>query len=146
MCLVLNMSGFLIFQVSQYARVLHFQGYTGFTYFHKYDRVLYMPQDAIMEGFWIFQDSDDTRFLHEQELHNILNMAESCLNKVFWLCQGSEYAWSKFYRVLNMPLVLNMPGLTVWQGCEYARDTQGAENAWISLNMLNIVSVLVNMP
>ena len=41
----------------------------------------------------------------------------------------SEYAWSKFRRVLNVPLVLNMPGLGIWQGCEYARITQGSEYA-----------------
>ena len=35
----------------KYVRVLNFQGYTGFNYFHKYDRVLNMGQDAIMEGF-----------------------------------------------------------------------------------------------
>ena len=28
-----------------------------------------------------------------------------------------------------------MPGLRTWQGCEYASVTQGAEYAWISLNM-----------
>ena len=28
-----------------------------------------------------------------------------------------------------------MPGIRIWQGCEYARVTQGAEYAWISLNM-----------
>ena len=28
---------------------------------------------------------------------------------------------------LNMPTVLNMPGLEIWKGCEYARETQGSE-------------------
>ena len=51
MCRLLNMSGFLIFQDCQYAKVLNFQGYIGFTYFRKYDSVLNMRQDAIMEGF-----------------------------------------------------------------------------------------------
>ena len=32
-----------------------------------------------------------------------------------------------------MPPVLNMPGLDIWQGGEYARVTQGAEYALISL-------------
>ena len=40
---------------------------------------------------------------------------------------GSEYAWSTFHRVLIKPPVLHMLGLRIWQGCEYARVTQGAE-------------------
>ena len=39
----------------------------------------------------------------------------------------SEYAWSKFHRVLNMPLVLNVPGLEMWGGCEYAKVTDDPE-------------------
>ena len=39
------------------------------------------------------------------------------------------YAWSTFHRVLSKPPVLNMPELRIWQGCEYARVTQGAEYA-----------------
>ena len=54
------------------------------------------------------------------------------LNNALW--QGSEYDWSTFHKVLNRPPVLNMPGLRIWQGCEYARVTQVAEYAWISLN------------
>ena len=38
-----------------------------------------------------------------------------------------------FHRVLNMPPVL-MPGLRIWQGCEYAMVTQGAEYSRICLN------------
>ena len=37
----------------KYVRVLNFQGYTGFTYFRKYGRVLNMHWDAIMERFCI---------------------------------------------------------------------------------------------
>ena len=34
-----------------------------------------------------------------------------CLNKLFWLCQGSEYAWSSymFDRLLKIPWDLNVP-------------------------------------
>ena len=34
-----------------------------------------------------------------------------CLNKLFWLCQGSEYAWSSYMldRLLKIPWVLNKP-------------------------------------
>ena len=35
-----------------------------------------MRRDAIMEGFWIFQDSEYPGFLRMQVLHNVLNMAE----------------------------------------------------------------------
>ena len=39
---------------------------------YKYDRVLNMRQDAIMEGFWISQDSGYGRFLRMQALHTVL--------------------------------------------------------------------------
>ena len=35
-----------------------------------------MRVDAIMEGFWIFQDSEYARFLLMQALHKTLNMHE----------------------------------------------------------------------
>ena len=34
-------------------------------------------------------------------------------------------------RVLNMPLVLNMPGFWIYQSSEYAKVTKGLEFAWI---------------
>ena len=67
MCQVLDLSEFLIF-----------------VNFRKYDRVLNMRRDAIIEEFWIFQDYEYTRLL---------------------------------------------PGLRIWQGCEYAIVTQGDEYA-----------------
>ena len=41
------------------------------------------------------------------------------LNKLFWTCQGSEYAWSSHIinRLLQMPRVLNNPGFWTWHGC-----------------------------
>ena len=66
MCRVLNMSEFWIFVI-----------------FRKYDRILNMCQDAIMEGFWVFQDSEGSEY--------------------FRIPQGSEYAWIMPYgRVRNM--------------------------------------------
>ena len=56
---VLNMSGFPIFVIAR-----------------KYGRILNICQDIIMEGFWIFQDSEYVRFLHMQALHKVLNMPE----------------------------------------------------------------------
>ena len=40
------------------------------------------------------------------------------LNKLFWLFQGSEYAWSwdMFDRLLKMTQVLNKPGFWIWHG------------------------------
>ena len=49
----------------QYASVLYFHGYTGFTYFLKYDRVLKMRRNTIMEAW-----------LQMQTLHKVLNMPE----------------------------------------------------------------------
>ena len=40
----------------------------------KYDRVLNVCRDIIMEGFGIFQDSEYVRFLHMQALYMVLNM------------------------------------------------------------------------
>ena len=39
---------------------------------------------------------------------------------------GFEYDWPTFHMALQKPPVLNMSGLKIWQGCEYARVTQGA--------------------
>ena len=61
------------------------------------------------------------------------------------VAEGSEHAWiwlnkalincSDYGRAFNMPPVLIIAGLGIWQGLEYARVTQGAEYGWISLNM-----------
>ena len=42
---------------------------------------------------------------------NMPKYSWKCLNKLFWLCQGSEYAWSSYMldRLLKMPWVLNKP-------------------------------------
>ena len=42
----------------------------------KYDKVLNICRNIIMEGFWIFQDSEKVRFLPMQELHKVLNMTK----------------------------------------------------------------------
>ena len=68
------------------------------------------------------------RFLERQALHKVLNnYVRIWLDNALW--QGSENAWSTFHRVLKKPPVLNMLGLRIWQGCEYARVTQVAEYA-----------------
>ena len=45
-------------------------------FFRKYDTVLNMRQDAIMEGFWIFQGSEYAKFLRMQAFPKVLNMPE----------------------------------------------------------------------
>ena len=76
-----------------------------------------------------------------------LNMPKypwKCLNKLFWICQGSEYTWSSDMpdRLLKMPRVLNRPGLWIWHGficMDYAEFR-------IRLNMAPYVSIMPNMP
>ena len=70
-----------------------------------------MRRNAIMKGFWIFQVSEHSRFLHKQAFRKVLNML--------------AYGW-----IMSYGRVLNMPGLRIWQGCEYARVTQDAKYAW----------------
>ena len=61
-----------------YVRVPDFHGYTRFVYFHKYDRVLNMHWDEIMEG---------------AEYSRIPNMPGFCSCESYrWLCEGSQYA------------------------------------------------------
>ena len=57
-------------------RVLNISEFQIFVNFRKYDRVLNMRQDPIMEEFCIFQNSKYVRFLHMQALHKLLNMPE----------------------------------------------------------------------
>ena len=53
-------------------------------------------------------------------------MAGCCLDKLFCLWQGSEYALPVFHMVLKF-LPMPMPEVGIWQGCEYARVTKGTE-------------------
>ena len=116
----------------------------------KYVRVLNTPRLSILQGSEYASGRNNGRVLNItgcriwqiSEYVSITKCSEYAwmmpakLFWPFWLWQSSEYAWSKFHRVLNMPSVLNMPGeLRIWQGCEYARVTKGVEYAWISLNI-----------
>ena len=53
-----------------------------------------MRQDAILEGFWIFQNSKYARFPNMQALHKVLNMPESG-----WIMPYGKVltAWSTFH-------------------------------------------------
>ena len=39
-----------------------------------------------------------------------------------------------------------MPGLRIWQRCDYARVTQGVEYALIMLNMIEYASIYLKKP
>ena len=55
---------------------------------------------------------------HTSILLNIPKYPWKCWNKLFWLCQDSEYTWSfcMFDRLLKIPRVLNVPGFWIWHG------------------------------
>ena len=71
---------------------------------------------------------------------NILKYPWKCLNKLFWLYQGSEYAWSSyiFDRLLKMSRVLNVPGFWMWQSC----ICRGYTELWKCLNMGQYASMM----
>ena len=122
MCQVSNMSEFWRFQKLSIGEGYKF---SGFTYFRKYDRLLNMNRNAIIEGFKRFQDSEYARFLGYARV-----------------TQGSEYAWiwlnNAWLNCADYSKVLHMvsQGFEYASGSKYARVTQGSEYAWISLIML----------
>ena len=69
---------------------------------------------------------------------NIPKYSWKCLNKMFWLCQSSGYAWSSytFNRLLKMYQVLNKLRFRIWLKYEYvyARVTQSSKYAWLWLH------------
>ena len=100
------------FYICQGSRVLIFQCYTGFIYFCKYGRVLNIRQMQLWKGSKYFRIPNMPGFYMCKlytRFRTFLNMDEKCMNKLFWLWQSSEYVTSKFYGVLNMPRILNMP-------------------------------------
>ena len=70
---------------------------------------------------------------------NIPKYPWKCLNKLLWLCQRPEYAWSSdmFYRLLNMPRVLNVPRFSIWHDC----ICKGYTEFLICLNMAQCASI-----
>ena len=71
-----------------------------------------------MKGFWICE-----------------NMAEQCPMTGFWIWRSTT-----FHRVLYKPPILNMEELKIWQ-VRNAGVTQGAEYAWITLNMTEYAKI-----
>ena len=88
-----------------------------------------------------------------------LNMTKKWLDKLFWLYQGSEYAWSKIHRVLNISPVFNdrvsnMPSLWIREGYtgrwiylnkpEYALKIP--QDAWICPNKSGFAWIYLIIP
>ena len=80
-----------------------------------------MRRDAIVEGFWIFQDSECARCLCMQALHKVLNILEygwimpygRVLNMFGNASQGFA-SGSKFARTQNMVRLWICDGCTGW--------------------------------
>ena len=113
--------------------------------FYMFDRLLMMLWVLNLRGFWIWDGfiwKGCTKFwiclnmaqyasiMSEYALMSLImpengwilldvtKYAWKCLNKLFWLCQGSQYTLSSqiFDRALYMPQALNMPGF--WIFCD----------------------------
>ena len=85
---------------------------------------------------------------------NIPKYSWKCLNKLFWLCQRSEYeyVWSSdmFNMFLKMPRVLNKPRFWIWYDFIF-RVTQCSEYFWLCLSpyaslMPKYASICLNVP
>ena len=86
-CKKLNLKSLRVLNM---CRVLNISKFRIFVILRQYDTVRKMLRDAIMEGFWIFQDFKYAKFLRMEALHEVLNMP--------------GYDWIMHYdRVLNMP-------------------------------------------
>ena len=100
---------------------------------------------------------------------NIPKYPWKCLNKLFWLSQNCEYAWSSymFDRVLKMAQVLNVPGFRIWMAQLYKQGLHRVPNmvqyasiipeyasiwlhvpryVWTCLNKLFWLTRFLNMP
>ena len=111
--------------------------------FYMFDRLLMMLWVLNLPGFWIWDGfiwKGYTKFwiclnmaqyasiMSEYALMSLImpengwilldvtKYAWKCLNKLFWLCQGSQYTLSSqiFDRALYMPQALNMPGFWIF--------------------------------
>ena len=73
----------------------------------------------------------------------LLNMPKypwKCLNKLFWLCQDSEYTWSSymFDRLFKISQIINVPEFWVWHGC----ICKGYTKFWRCLKMVQYASIM----
>ena len=82
--------------------------------------------------------------MHQSICLNISRYPWKCFNKLFWLYQGSKYAWSSymFDRLFKMTWVVNVSWFWIWHGCR----CKGYTEFWICLNMTQYASICLNMP
>ena len=68
---------------------------------------------------------------------DIPNYSWKCLNKLFWLCQGSAFVWSSnmFNRLSRMPQVLNFP----LNMAQYVSIMPEYDHDWILLSVTEYV-------
>ena len=65
------------------------------------------------------------RFLYMQAFHKVLNIPES--GQIMPHSRVLNKHSQRFTGLLKKPPIVNMARLRIWQGCEYARVTKGAE-------------------
>ena len=87
----------------------------------EYDTIAYARVKQSSEFVWIWLNMPQeclNMYEHGWILLNVPDYACKCLNKLFWLWQGSQYTSlsSIFDNFLNMPQALNMQGF--WICCE----------------------------
>ena len=78
---------------------------------------------------------------------NITKYPWKCFNKLFWICQGSEYAWSSFMfdRLLKMPRILNKQGFWIWKRC-ICKGYAIFQYAWTWLNIAECPRICPKFP
>ena len=78
---------------------------------------------------------------------NITKYPWKCFNKLFWICQGSEYAWSSFMfdRLLKMPRILNKQGFWIWKRC-ICKGYAIFQYAWTWLNIAESPRICPKFP
>ena len=71
---------------------------------------------------------------------NITKHHWKCLNKLIWLCQGSEDVLSSymFNKLSKMSRIINLAGFWIWHGCLCKRYTE----FWICLNIAHYDSIM----
>ena len=98
-----SVSGFWIYHVSKYTRVLNVAEFwiyqdSEYTSGSKYTSVLIMPRFSI----WIYQCSEYTKVLNMPGLHRVPNDSEQFLNM-------SDYAWIGLNMSEYAEIYINMP-------------------------------------
>ena len=85
---------------------------------------------------------------------NMPKYLRKCLNKLFWLCYSSKYAWTSyiFDRLLKLSRILNKPGFWICHSCicksyaEFQIFLTMSPYASISLNISEYCWMSLDMP